>query len=603
MADQEVVIVGKDGTEHVFPPGFDPKKAAAIVAGQSGPAPTTSPQGMGAQALDQVTRMGKQVGKNIIQPFVHPLDTMIAIGQLPGHLLQAQGGEYEKAKAAYQAGDRGKAALHALAYLAPVVGPMLDEYATRTSAGQGPEVAGDITSMMLPAAVAKVPAAIRVGGKIASTPESQALEFAASRGVPVDAATATGNSALRQMQKVAENTTIAGAKIGKSGSEAVSKGLSDLGRTISSEAGRGQPTTMLAAGEEATGTMGATIKRLQGEANSAYDQIRQAEKQGNVIGVNIKDAKTQLQPVYDQLVRESKLAQPQGATAKALIALDRLMQAPDVAPLSVADGALGEIKAALRKSGESDPWSKGTSVLSQTVKALDKQVMDTAKIAKLDTALTEGRAATIAKYDVADTLESMGTEPAATVNKILAQKDRAVMQLRQIGKHAPEAVAEMGKAYLDDLLTSATAEGGFGKTDAMFSKWQSLGTATKKELFADVLKKNPDYLHNLDQFFLAAKSLQKSMNPSGSGYAMGAGLHMGAAMGGQFLNSLLVELGGGGVAAALRSPRIARVLAQGIRVPAKTPAASATYLATLAKAFQAEGLPVPAVATTQKDKQ
>lgn len=31
MADQEVVIIGEDGTEHVFPAGFDPKKAAGIV--------------------------------------------------------------------------------------------------------------------------------------------------------------------------------------------------------------------------------------------------------------------------------------------------------------------------------------------------------------------------------------------------------------------------------------------------------------------------------------------------------------------------------------------------------------------------------------------
>lgn len=37
MADDmaEVVIVGNDGAEHVFPPGFDPKKAAAIVKQQA----------------------------------------------------------------------------------------------------------------------------------------------------------------------------------------------------------------------------------------------------------------------------------------------------------------------------------------------------------------------------------------------------------------------------------------------------------------------------------------------------------------------------------------------------------------------------------------
>lgn len=34
---QEVVILGTDGTEHVFPPGFDPKRAAAIVRGSGVP--------------------------------------------------------------------------------------------------------------------------------------------------------------------------------------------------------------------------------------------------------------------------------------------------------------------------------------------------------------------------------------------------------------------------------------------------------------------------------------------------------------------------------------------------------------------------------------
>jgi hypothetical protein len=35
MDEQEVVIVGADGTEHVFPGGFNPQRAAAIVRGES----------------------------------------------------------------------------------------------------------------------------------------------------------------------------------------------------------------------------------------------------------------------------------------------------------------------------------------------------------------------------------------------------------------------------------------------------------------------------------------------------------------------------------------------------------------------------------------
>lgn len=41
--DPEVVIIGSDGTEHVFPPGFDPKKAAAIVRDGASPE-TPQPQ-------------------------------------------------------------------------------------------------------------------------------------------------------------------------------------------------------------------------------------------------------------------------------------------------------------------------------------------------------------------------------------------------------------------------------------------------------------------------------------------------------------------------------------------------------------------------------
>jgi len=46
MADQlpEVVIVGADGTEHVFPPGFDPRRAAAIVRQGASAAPVKTPE-------------------------------------------------------------------------------------------------------------------------------------------------------------------------------------------------------------------------------------------------------------------------------------------------------------------------------------------------------------------------------------------------------------------------------------------------------------------------------------------------------------------------------------------------------------------------------
>lgn len=50
MAD-EVVIIGADGQEHVFPPGFDPKRAAAIVREKSAPVPQAAAKPQPSQRL------------------------------------------------------------------------------------------------------------------------------------------------------------------------------------------------------------------------------------------------------------------------------------------------------------------------------------------------------------------------------------------------------------------------------------------------------------------------------------------------------------------------------------------------------------------------
>lgn len=57
MANPEVVIVDDAGTEHVFPPGFDPKQAAAIVRGQG----TAAPQSKLDWLLSQVGDAGRGV--------------------------------------------------------------------------------------------------------------------------------------------------------------------------------------------------------------------------------------------------------------------------------------------------------------------------------------------------------------------------------------------------------------------------------------------------------------------------------------------------------------------------------------------------------------
>lgn len=61
MSDQgqEVVIVSNDGTEHVFPAGFDPKRAASIVRRQAGDAQAATAQAKAAETESVRSRTGQ----------------------------------------------------------------------------------------------------------------------------------------------------------------------------------------------------------------------------------------------------------------------------------------------------------------------------------------------------------------------------------------------------------------------------------------------------------------------------------------------------------------------------------------------------------------
>lgn len=65
----EVVILGTDGTEHVFPPGFDPKRAAQIVRQQTlkaaNAAPLTEPSTYGAGVLKSVGDTAARTGSAV----------------------------------------------------------------------------------------------------------------------------------------------------------------------------------------------------------------------------------------------------------------------------------------------------------------------------------------------------------------------------------------------------------------------------------------------------------------------------------------------------------------------------------------------------------
>ena len=76
---------------------------------------------------------------------------------------------------------------------------------------------------------------------------------------------------------------------------------------------------------------------------------------------------------------------------------------------------------------------------------------------------------------------------------------------------------QVARAFLEDLMDLATAEGGFGHADKLWAEWQKLGAATKAVLFPSA-----GHVKNLNEFFLLAKRIGENPNPSGTARVLNA---------------------------------------------------------------------------------
>lgn len=307
-----------------------------------------------------------------------------------------------------------------------------------------------------------------------------------------------------------------------------------------------------------------------------------------MVPVDLRPTKAALQPLYDRLMQAKEIAPPMGAEAQGLKALHRLMQAPNLAPLSVVDEALGDLKALARGAEMPELRSGGQARAAVAVKQLDAQVRAAAAKAGPDVlaALEEGRAATVRKFAIQDARDVIGgggaQEPATVYARLTAGKDAGLTKLRALQQHAPEQVPIIARAYLENALTLATAEGGFGHAAKLFADWQRLGTNTKLALFP-----KPGQIQALDDFFMLAKQLTKNRNTSGTANVANA-LNM---------TQVLAYFPAKWTALLMTTPRGVRVLTRAAQVSVNaSPAARASAIAQVVRVAQAEGLPVPVMA-------
>jgi hypothetical protein len=442
---------------------------------------------------------------------------------------------------------------------------------------------------------------------------AEAVVFGQRAGIPIDAATATGNRAVRAVQHVADRS-LGGSFVAERSAQAQAQGLATVGEQLAAKA---HPSAVTAeqAGQAVRDATLENVRTHSAEANAAYDTLRAIEadprylktvtvqttgrtaagdpvtvpmQQQIALPVDLRRVKAAIRPMDDELKRASELVPPQGDKGRALVALDRLISAGDHAPLSVVDAALGELKSFAR-SDVPELRTAGQGAAAGAVKHLDAVVRQTAAHAGPDVlkALEAGRTATIAKYGAADVLETFRAEPVKVHGQLTAPQDAAIAQLRAVAKQAPAELPKIGRAFLDDLLGQATTDGGFGKAGTIAAKWEKLGGETKRLLYKD-----PGYVRDLDNFFRLAKMTAENANPSGTARTL-----LVATQGGLLwtepVTGVATSIGTAALSKLLHSPAGVRLLTKGFQIPARNKAVAAAWAADLVKVAPEMGSLVP----------
>ena len=217
--------------------------------------------------------------------------TASPIGQgvkLAGQLGQAQLAQFGKAKAAYDRGDYEQASAYTVAGFLPLVGPATTAAGEEVRAGRETgdvkrqvgavaELGGMLTG---PAAVkAVIPKSIRIPGtgKFANPnpAEVAVVEYAARVGIPMEAATATGNPVVRGLQS-ASDFSLGGALTGARKAAAQTRGLTAEAARLE-QAAAPLPVSPESAGAGVRASLEATVKARAAEQNRAYGKFRDIE--------------------------------------------------------------------------------------------------------------------------------------------------------------------------------------------------------------------------------------------------------------------------------------------------------------------------------------
>lgn len=325
-----------------------------------------------------------------------------------------------------------------------------------------------------------------------------------------------------------------------------------------------------------------------------------------LLPADVRGAKAALRPVYDRLMRQLPVTQQRSSPG--LKAIENIVNGQDHVPVTILDADLSAIKGIARGADLPELRDVSQGLAAKAVAELDRAVRGAVAKAGPDAmkALEEGRAATRAKYAVSDVLGTLRDEPVQAFNQTIYAKDAGIERLRDLAKHAPAEMPRIGRAYLEDLLTKATADGGFDKAQTVQQSWANLGPETKRLLF-----KEPGQVQALDNYFRLAKMINRNPNPSGTAL-VGTSLGSVNALFFAPVSTVAANASTWAISALMRNPKAVRLFTKGTTLmlgPGKTSkAAMSMGLADVLRAAREAGLqgqtaPAVPVSTDPKGRQ
>jgi hypothetical protein len=365
-----------------------------------------------------------------------------------------------------------------------------------------------------------------------------AADYLQNNDVPVKVGTRTGNKWAQAMEAMVEHSPL-GAQQARDFNRGTEEGLANLAER---NAGRvGTASTPESAGAATGKQLKGVIKGLQGERDESYKaawaarndpaatvevpvRTENVEVDGRLVTrevrqpvnmpTDIRAIKAAAAPLYDEMswtLTPSEQSQSAGFSA-----LQRLLKADDYVPAWQAEHALGGLKSMARVETESGVRNQGEGIAASLIEdlqsAIDESVMEHGGYEALD-GLRNGRKLHANVQDVSDMLNSLFPkgEPVQAYRKMTWTGDSGVNFLKEIAKRAPEAMPQVGRAFLDNLFRLATEEGGFGRAKTLASAWRNMGDKTKEILFPD-----HELRSDLDKFFLGSKMVAEDINASGT---------------------------------------------------------------------------------------